>query len=280
MGFCTLKLHEVSLLLRVTKSTTTSFFFPLIIKSMARTFGKVCSLFIADGSDWVALSLCEETLRESVSGYFVPPAVGGKKLGAFVEAGADPAGCFIVRLDKATSSLLFALLKEPEREFELLVSRGRTNTRFSGLRLTAASLWASHAGSVYMKGEIEGAPGCTVSQVSALAVGERVQPYVCNMRSSVIDGVTFSDLRGFRLSVDFKRNAEYTLKIFGYLSDEFSPTLEEIGEASFELDWRTGASLKVTRLVARSTLCDVITDNAVLMHRRFAVNGAVDYAVL
>ncbi len=88
---------------------------------MCRIYGRKCSLsLILDGGTSVSISYCEETVREAVNGYFLPPALTNKTKSKFIVSGTRITGCFITRLDADCVLPLFKLFLFPRKRFDLI----------------------------------------------------------------------------------------------------------------------------------------------------------------
>jgi len=73
-----------------------------------------------DGFSSVAFPYCEETIREAVSGYFLPSALEGNRKSAFFATGSEITGCFITRLDDECAMPLLSLMEPGKKRFTLI----------------------------------------------------------------------------------------------------------------------------------------------------------------
>lgn len=244
---------------------------------MRRIYGRKCSLsLILDGGTSVSIPYCEETVREAVNGYFLPPALTKKTKSKFIASGRKITGCFITRLDAVCVLPLFKLFLFPRKRFDLIQDHVTVIKKYCQVFCKGFSLYAENEKAFYLKCEIAGD-----SLSSAFKIQDKCSPwnkeetFIFYGRNVFIDDCKASLIYRIELKGNLESNSGYELKLYSPLSVEFVPTLENINKVSVSLNLRKNLYIEFHNLIPSHDLCDINCGDSILAMRRFFISGNI-----
>lgn len=244
---------------------------------MRRIYGRKCSLsLMLDGFSSVALPYCEETIREAVSGYFLPPALEGNRKSAFFATGSEITGCFITRLDDECAIPLLSLLESGKIRFTLIQDHVCKKKKYTGIFCKTFSIFAEHGKAVYLKCEVGGDRLSKAADTEEdCSVWSKNKTFLFNGKEVFADGKRLPQVYRIELKGNLEKNSGYELLLYSPLSFEFFPCLNKIEKITVPLNLEKSVFIELNGLIPAHDLCDINCADSILSARRFFVDGKI-----
>ncbi|MDY5810723.1 MAG: hypothetical protein SPJ89_01970 [Treponema sp.] len=244
---------------------------------MRRIYGRKCSLsLILDGGTSVSIPYCEETVREAVNGYFLPPALTNKTKSKFVVSGTRITGCFITRLDADCVLPLFNVISFPKKRFGLFQDHINTRKQYENVYCTNYSLYAENGKAFYLKCEVEGDRQSKVFYTeNNHSEWSKKDTFLFDGKTVIINEKEAPLIYRIELKGSLKSNGGYELKIYSPLSTEFIPNLSNLEKISILLDYKQDVYIELHQLIPSHDLCDINCADTILAMRRFFISGKI-----
>ena len=244
---------------------------------MRNVTGRECSLAVYTDDTYYPLPFKEETLRETVKGYYLASTVGCLGRGTFIKTGCRIEGCIVTRLDESSILPIFSLIANPEKPFEVLVNRITERKVYSGLRISSFELRAENRGAFYFKLNLTGKYNTSAADWDMKypdCVWQKNRTALFNGLALEADGVKLpviylmslaGSLLGIRKSKLFLHTPLQTGSVLS--------RAEPIG--MLKLPVYGGTSLIFTSLVPETDMTDIDCGSEILVTRRYRTEGSI-----
>ena len=231
---------------------------------------------MVDGFSSVAIPYSEETIREAVSGYFLPPALESGRKSAFFSTAPEITGCFITRLDSDCAKPLLSLLSSGKKRFALIQDHVFKKKKYTGIFFKTFSIFAEHGKAVYLKCEIgkDRLSSATATEEDC-AVWSKKETFMFNGNGVFADGNTLPLVYRIELKGNLEKNCGYELLLYSPLSSEFFPCLNKIEKITIPLNRENSISIELNELIPAHDFCDINCADSILAARRFFVGGKI-----
>jgi hypothetical protein len=243
---------------------------------MRNVYGRNCTFTLRLGADYYPLPFKEETVREEETGYYLDASIKDENEPAvFIRTGCTVTGCVITRLEADTLQPVLSILSTNTDTFDLIIDRVTECRLYEKLTIHDFVLRAENGGAFYLKLNIQGTNGTTVSD---WPVNKPRFDWVQN-RTLLLDGHTLT-VGTEKLPLVYLMSLTGTcggirkrhLSLHAPLSiGSVLGTAREIPELTIPLNG--GKRLSCTGLVPVSDLADVNCGDTVLVTRKFRIAG-------